>query len=266
MDTTFKVFEKETIPLERLFNFLKQNYNGTVSLKIIHSLNYLEWFFSEGGVLGVLESEEEWVSIFCVGSFIIRYGNNQGAVFNSGPLCVNKKYLFKNLAQEVVAETSVFIKNKYNLPILGAGVGGVRKKTIFKNFGMFTATALKKPPNKCFSSNNLFLCDNSSFLKKFKNEDGMVMHYPQKVNYNGKDEKWGIISSYFAAECWKNLIYNFSLEEGKNYDRFLIFENSERKAFDLNELGFDYLTSYNLYVDTPFSLPQYFLYYNLFLY
>ena len=266
MQFNLKVFEGSDIDTQKLFIFLKNNYNQGAPVEVSYSKAYLDWFFLNRGALGVLEFCNEWVAIFCLGRFNMRYGNSQGEVFNSGPLCVHKKYLFKNLAQDIVRQTSSHIKVKYNLPILGAGVTGVRKKTMFKGFGMFLSSRIKKPDRLCFSSNNFYLCDESTFLKKFKYKDGTLFYYEQDVVNKGKVEKWLVICSYFTVGCWKTLIYNFYLSFGEKYKSILIFENLERKEGDLKEIGFKKMTSYNLYADSPVNLPEYFLYYNLFLY
>tara|TARA_R110002020_G_scaffold317578_1_gene533217 strand:+ start:257 stop:1057 length:801 start_codon:yes stop_codon:yes gene_type:complete len=261
-----KVLEGSNIDTQKLFAFLKNNYNQGAPVEVSYSKAYLDWFFLNNGILGVFESGNEWVAIFCLGRFTMRYNNYQGEVFNSGPLCVHKKYLFKNLAQDIVCQTNAQIKLKYNLPILGAGVTGVRKKTMFKGFGMFLSSKIRKPDRLCFSSNNFYLCDKSLFLKKFKHKEGILSYYEQDVANKGKVEKWLVICSYFTVGCWKTLIYNFYLSYGEKYNNILIFENLERKEKDLKEIGFEKMTSYNLYIDSPANLPEYFLYYNLFTY
>ena len=263
----FKTFEAEDVPFSSLLSFLGRHYStDTDKIQVNYDFDYLKWFFSEGGELGVLVSGEEWVALFCVGIFFLRHGTTQGRVFNSGPLCVNKNYLFRDCAQEVVRETSSHIKNKYKLPILGAGVTGVKKETLLKGFGMYFAKSVNKPTSSCFSSNNLFLCNEDKFLKKFKSEEGFLFHHKQQVKYKNKKENWGIVVSYYTTGCWKKMIYEFSAENGKSYDKVIIFENLERKGRELEDLGFKKFTSYNLYIDSPISLPQYFLYYNLFLF
>ena len=263
----FKVFGNEDIPLGDLLSFLNTNYTSrTDKLQVSYDLDYLRWFFFEGGVLGLLTIDEEWVAIFCVGIFRMRYGSLQPSVFNSGPLCVSKRQLFKNYAQKVVEKTSAYIKNKYKIPILGAGVTGVKKEALLKKFGMYIAKDVRNPSTNCFSSNNLFLCDESTFLKKFKNKEGFLLHCALNVKYQNKNEKWGISVSYYTTGCWKKMIYEFSKKDGKSYDKVIVFENLERKGEELEDLGFEKFTSYNLYVDSPTSLPKYFLYYNLFLF
>ena len=262
-----KAFEAADVPFEELSSFLKSHYSAdTDKIQVEYSLDYLKWFFSEGGELGVLVSGEDWVALFCVGVFFLRYNTTQGRVFNSGPLCVNKDYLFRNCAQEVVRKTSAYIKNKYKLPILGAGVTGVKKETLLKGFGMYFAKSIKKPTSCCFSSNNLFLCSEDKFLKKFKSEEGFLLHYGQRVKYKNEKENWGIVVSYYTTGCWKKMIYEFSVKNSKSYDKVIIFENLEREGKELEDLGFKKFTSYNLYIDSPISLPKYFLYYNLFLF
>ena len=266
MITDFKVFEGSDIDTQKLSSFLENNYNQGAPVEVNHSRAYLNWFFLNKGALGVIKSSDEWVAIFCLGRFTMRYNNSQGEVFNSGPLCVHKKYLFKNLAQDVVRQTSNHIKIKYNLPILGAGATGVKKKTLLKDFGMFLASEVYCPERLCFSSNNFYLCDESTFLKKFKNKNGVVFYHEQEVSCNSKTQKWAIICSYSTSHCWKTLIYHFYKSIEGQYDNILIFENLERKNSDLSEIGFKKITSYNLYIDSPIELPKYFLYYNLFLY
>ena len=263
----FETFESENVPFGDLLSFLGEHYStDTDKTQVNYNLDYLRWFFSEGGELGVLSVGEKWVSIFCVGIFFLRYGTTQGRVFNSGPLCVNKNHLFKGCAQEVVKETSSYIKNKYKLPILGAGVTGVKKGTLFKGFGMYVAKSVKKPTSSCFSSNNLFLCDEGKFLKKFKSKEGFLLYHKQQVKHENRKENWGIVVSYYTIGCWKKMIYEFSAKNGKNYDKVVVFENLERRGRELEDLGFKKFTSYNLYIDSPISLPKYFLYYNLFLF
>ena len=263
----FKIFEAKDVPFSSLSSFLRKHYStDTDKTQVNYNSDYLKWFFSEGGELGVLVSGEDWVALFCVGIFFLRCNTTQGRVFNSGPLCVNKDYLFRNCAQEVVAKTSDYIKNKYKLPILGAGVTGVKKDTLFKGFGMYFAKSVKKPTSSCFSSNNLFLCDKGKFLKKFESKEGFLLHCALNVKYQNKNEKWGIAVSYSTTGCWKKMIYEFSKKDGKSYDKVIVFENLERKGEELEGLGFEKFTSYNLYIDSPISLPKYFLYYNLFLF
>jgi len=266
LNTNFKVFEGSSIDLRKLLLFLTANYNHNAPIEVKYSEDYLQWFFSNCGVLGVLEVKGDWVAIFCLGSFVMRYNTEQGEVFNSGPLCVHKKYLFNNLAQEVVALTAKCTKNKYNMPILGAGITGIKKETLLKEFGMLLSSKVLRPEKLCFSSNNFYLCDKSSFLKKFKNKNGVVLYYEQEVSYNSKSQKWVVICSYSTSHCWKTLIYHFYKSIEGQYDNILIFENLERKSSDLSEIGFKKITSYNLYIDSPVDLPKYFLYYNLFLY
>jgi hypothetical protein len=263
----FKTFEAKDVPFGDLSSFLGEHYSeDTDKTQVIYSSNYLKWFFSKGGELGVLVAGEEWVALFCVGIFFLRCGTSQGRVFNSGPLCVNKNYLFKDCAQEVVRQTSSYIKSKHKLPILGAGVTGVKKETLFKGFGMYVANNVRKPTTSCFSLNNLFLCDEGNFLKRFKSGEGFLLHHKQQVKHNNKKENWGIVVSYYTTGCWKKMIYEFSAKNGKSYDKVIIFENLERKGGELEDLGFKKFTSYNLYIDSPISLPKYFLYYNLFLF
>tara|TARA_R110002020_G_scaffold471131_1_gene697623 strand:- start:605 stop:1420 length:816 start_codon:yes stop_codon:yes gene_type:complete len=263
----FKPIESSEIPFEDLLFFLNTHYTSrSDAVQVTYDLDYLRWFFSEGGVLGLSTINEEWVAIFCVGAFLLRHGNCQPSVFNSGPLCVSKSYLFKNHAQKVVEETSNYVKNKYKIPILGAGVTGVKKDTMLKRFGMYLGENIQKPSSSYFSSNNLFLCDESSFLKRFENKQGFLFHYTQNVKYKNKNEKWGIIVSYHTTGCWKQMVYDFGVSHLGSYDRVLIFENLERKGEELEDIGFKKFTSYNLYVDSPINLPEYFLYYNLFLY
>ena len=263
----FKPIESSNIPFEDLLFFLNTNYTSkSDAVQVSNDLNYLRWFFSKGGVLGLLTIKEEWVAIFCVGIFRMRYGSSQPSVFNSGPLCVSKRQLFKDYAQKVVEKTSAYIKNKYKIPILGAGVTGVKKEALLKKFGMYIAKDVRKPSTNCFSSNNLFLCDEGTFLKKFKNKEGFLLHCALNVKYQNKNEKWGIAVSYYTTGCWKKMIYEFSQKDGKSYDKVIVFENLERKGEELEDLGFEKFTSYNLYVDSPTSLPKYFLYYNLFLF
>ena len=263
----FQPIESSSIPFDTLLSFLETHYNSkTDKVQISYELDYLKWFFSEGGVLGVLASGSEWIAIFCVGAFLMRYKNSQSPVFNSGPLCVNKNQLFKNYAQKIVNETSTYIKNKYKNPILGAGVTGIKKDAMFKGFGMYLSKEVKKPSSNCYSSNNFFLCDDGAFLKKFENKEGFLLHYPQNIKHKNKNKKWGVIVSYYTTGCWKKMIYDFNTENSGMYDKLLIFENSERKGEDLEDIGFEKFTSYNLYLDSPHSLPQHFLYYNLFLF
>ena len=184
----FKFIESSSIPFDTLSSFLKIHYSSkTDEIQTSYDLGYLKWFFSEGGVLGVLILGSEWIAIFCVGAFLMRYRNSQSLVFNSGPLCVSKNQLFKNYAQKVVNQTSAYIKNKYKTPILGAGVTGVKKDALFKRFGMYLAEDVRKPSSSCFSSNNFFLCDEGKFLKKFKNKEGFLLHYPQNIKYKNKN-------------------------------------------------------------------------------
>ena len=263
----FKVFESKEIPLEQVLLFLQENYSSpNDSVQVIHNLDYLEWFCSNGGVLGVILQGEEWVALFLLGVFLVRYENCQLSVFNSGPLCVSKKNLFKGLSQRIVKETSSYIKEQYKMPILGAGVTGIQKPTLFSRFGMYLSSDVLPPKNPCFSSSNLFLCDDSSFLSKFENENGFVLYYNQEVMNNGQTEKWIILVSYYTVNCWKRMTYDFWCSVEKQCDRILVFENLERKDDDLTELGFEKFSSYNLYLDSPTHLPRFFLYYNLFLY
>jgi hypothetical protein len=263
----FKPIEAAHIPWEDLLFFLSANYTSeSDTIQVTYDLAYLRWFFSKGGVLGLLTINNEWVALFCVGAFSLRYGNSQPSVFNSGPLCVSKDRLFKNYAQEVVEKTSAYLKKKYNRPILGGGVTGIKKDTLFEKFGMYVAHEAKKPSSCCFSSNNLYLCDKGTFLKKFENHRGFLLHYPQNLKHKNKNEKWGIVTSYYTTDCWKELIYDFEVSHLGMYDKVLVFENLERKGKELEDIGFKKFTSYNLYVDSPSVLPQYFLYYNLFLF
>ena len=78
---------------------------------------------------------------------------------------------------------------------------------MFQNFGMFLSKKLNPPKNKCFSSNNLYLCDDSNFLKKFKTDQGFAYYYFQDVIHEQSKEKWLVIPSYFTLGCWKTLIY-----------------------------------------------------------
>ena len=82
--------------------------------------------------------------------------------FYGGPICVHKRYTFTGLAQRAVKETIQYSKSKYKIPVLGAGTGGIKKDRMFQNFGMFLSKKLNEPKNKCFSSNNLYLCDDSN--------------------------------------------------------------------------------------------------------
>jgi hypothetical protein len=131
---------------------------------------------------------------------------------------------------------------------------------------MYIAQDAQKPSTSCFSSNNLFLCDESTFLKKFKNEEGFLFHYAQNVKHKNKNEKWGIVVSYYTTGCWKKMIYDFEARYLGRYDKVLVFENLERKGEELEDIGFRKFTDYNLYLDSPINLPEYFLYYNLFLF
>ena len=143
-------------------------------------------------------------------------------------------------------------KSKYKIPVFGAGIGGLKKeidseKRLFKGFGTFFSRELKAPKSKCFSSNNMYLCDDSDFLKKFITEHGFAYYYPQEIIYEGNKEKWLVIPSYFTSGCWKTLIYECFQALKNNFDRVLIFENLERNRESLHEIGFENLNSYNLY-------------------
>ena len=284
MKTYFKTFEGESIDIDKLFAFLEEHYRHPIptdKLKtrttefnynaILYSKEYLKWFFSNAGILGVIENDKQWLSVVCLGDFTLRYDNKQGAIFCSGPLCVHKRYTFTGLAQKVVKQTIAYSKSKYQIPVFGAAGGGLKletasKKILFKRFGMFFSTELKTPKKKCFSSNNLYLCDDSDFLKKFRTEHGFAYYYPKEVIYEGNKEKWLVIPSYFTKSCWKTLIYECFQGLKNNFDRILIFENIERKREDLYEIGFENYSSYNLYLDYSPQTPRYFLYFNLFLY
>lgn len=284
MQTYFKTFEGESIDIDKLFAFLKEHYRHPIptdKLKtrttefnynaILYSKEYLKWFFFKAGILGVIENDKQWLAVNCLGDFTLRYGNKQGAIFCNGLFCVHKKYTFTGLAQKVVKQTIAYSKSKYKLPVFGASGGGLKKETesekrLFKRFGMFFSTELKTPKKKCFSSNNLYLCDDSDFLKKFRTEHGFAYYYPQEVIYEGNKEKWLVVPSYFTKDCWKTLIYECFQGLKNNFDRILIFENIERKREDLYEIGFENYSSYNLYLDYSPETPRYFLYFNLFLY
>ena len=266
MQTYFKAFEGEDIDIDKLIAFLNKHYNYSTSIQILYSKEYLKWFFSNAGILGVIENDKHWLSLFFLGDFTLRYDNKQGAIFYGGPICVHKRYTFTGLAQRAVKETIQYSKSKYKIPVLGAGTGGVKKDRMFQNFGMFLSEKLNPPKNKCFSSNNLYLCDDSNFLKKFKTDQGFAYYYFQDVIHEQNKEKWLVIPSYFTLGCWKTLIYECSQSLKNKFDKILIFENLERKRDDLHEIGFEDLSSYHLYIDSPVSLPRYFLYYNLFLY
>ena len=268
MHSNFKIFEGSDIDLQKLSFFLKDNYNQNPFdiIEAKYSLDYLKWLFSNGGVLGIITNNNEWTALFCVGAFTLRHGNEQCDILYGGPICVHKKYTFKGLAQKVVKETASYAKSKYNMPVIGPGAGGVKKDRIFKNFGIFLTSKVKKPQKLCFSSNNFHLCDDSLFLKKFRNKNGVLFYYEQEITHNSKAEKWAVLASYFTVHCWKSLIYDFYDKEGERYDNILVYENLERKGEDLTEIGFEKLTPYNLYIDSPVELPEYFLYYNLFTY
>ena len=110
------------------------------------------------------------------------------------------------------------------------------------------------------------LLRNETKSQKFRNKNGVLFYYVQEISHNSKAEKWAVLASYFTVHCWKSLIYDFYNKEGGKYDNILAYENLERKGEDLTEIGFEKLTPYNLYIDSPIELPEYFLYYNLFTY
>jgi GNAT superfamily N-acetyltransferase len=266
LQTHFKAFEGEDIDIDKLIAFLNEHYNYSTSIQILYSKEYLKWFFSNAGILGVIENDKEWLSLFGLGDFTLRYHDKQGAIFYGGSICVHKRYTFTGLGQKIVKETAEYAQSQYKIPVLGAGVQGVKKDRMFQNFGMFLSKKLNPPKNKCFSSNNLYLCDDSDFLKKFKTEQGFAYYYFQDVIYEKNKERWLVIPSYFTHGCWKTLIYECSQFLKGRFDKILIFENLERKKTDLYEIGFEYFTPYHLYLESPINLPRYFLYYNLFLY
>jgi len=265
-ETYFTPYEGKDINIDNVINFLNEHYNHSTPIQILYSKEYLNWFFSKSGILGVIKNKKQWLALVCLGGFTLRYNKIQGDILCGGLVCVHREHTFKGLAQRVVKEVFHYAKSKYNTPILGAGAGGFKKNRMFKNFGMFSATELKPPKNKRFSSNNLHLCDDSDFIKKFETEYGFVYYYPQEVIYEGVKEKWLVIPSYFTCGCWKTLIYDCFKVLRNDFSRVLVFQNSERKPEDLTEIGFKNISTYNLYVDSPINLPEYFLYYNLFLY
>ena len=253
--------------ISELHEFLEAHYNYGASFKVNYTREYLDWFFQEGGFIGTLSEKNKWVAVFCVSSFLLRFGNEEGVIFNSGPLCVHSDYRFKGLAQEVVRLSSSEIKNKHKLPIFGAGVKGVKKDILFKDFGMYLCENPIEPNNKTFSSHNIFLCPRGDFLSKFETEEGFLYYYNQDIETrDGTREKWAVASSYYTAGCWKKLLYEFSVHALKSANKVLVFENLERKSGDLKSLGYDYFASYNFYVDSEKDLPPHLLYYNFFVF
>ena len=263
----FDLIPSSAATTAELHVFLEAHYNYGASFKVNYTQEYLDWFFKEGGFIGALSDNGKWVAVFCVSSFLLRFGNEEGAVFNSGPLCVHSEYRFKGLAQEVVSLSSEQIKLKYKLPIFGAGVKGVDKNTLFKNFGMYTCDKPIAPKSKAFSSYNIFLCPRGDFLNKFSTDEGFIYYYTQNIETReGVAQKWSVVTSYYTEGCWKDLLYKFSLGALKETDKILIFENIERKSKDLKGLGYEHFASYNFYVDSIKELPPHLLYYNFFLF
>jgi len=263
----FELIPSSAEKVQELHEFLKSHYNYGASFKVKYDLEYLKWFFQEGGFIGAILDKEQWVAVFCVSSFLLRFGNEEGAIFNSGPLCVHSDYRFKGLAQKVIKLSSSEIKDRYKLPIFGAGVKGVDKKTLFKSFGMYVCDKPIEPNNKTFSSYNVFLCPRGNFLNKFETDEGVLYYYHQNIETrDGVSQKWAVITSYYTKGCWKQLLYNFSTEALKAADKVMIFENIERKAKDLKSLGYNHFASYNFYVDSEKELPHHILYYNFFLF
>jgi|TARA_R110000824_G_C15049024_1_gene661225 hypothetical protein len=250
-----------------LLSFLRLNYSSGLETEAEHEISFFEWLFSKGGCLGVAREEEKWVAVYPVGKLTLKYKNDLFTVYHAALVCVNKDHRFKGLAQKIVKKTDDFLKRKYNLAVSGVGATGLRIPTTFKDFNVLTCTKVKRPKEKVFSSHNFFLTDETSFFTRYLTEEGEVLCYPLTVTHKGKREKWGIIASYFTKGSWNGLIFEACHNKLlKQFDRVLIFENYERKANALTEMGFEKFSSFNLYVDSVGKIPARYLYYNLFLF
>lgn len=265
---------------EKLLSFLNLNYcsalekewdamSRLVNSRVVmaHDVNFFNWLFKKGGCLGVAREGEKWVAVYPAGKLRLQYGEQLHTIFHSALVCVAKEHRFRGLAQKIIKKTDNFIKKKYNSPVSGVGATGIKVPTILKNFNMCLSDRVKRPKEKIFSSRNFFLVDETSFFTKYSNDEGYVLCYPQVVMYKNNKEKWGVIASYFTTGSWNDLIFKACNDNFlKKFDRILIFENYERNADSLVEIGFEKFSSYNLYVDSPEKTPSCYLYYNLFLY
>ena len=257
---------------EKLLAFLGLHYCSVSPLShsgvtLIHDVSFFNWLFKQGGCLGVARKGEKWVADYPVGRVKLEYHEKLHTVYHASLVCVSKAYRFKGLAQQIVRKTDGFLKEKYGFSVSGVGATGLRVPTVLKNFNMLISAEIEPPKEKIFSSHNFFLVDETSFFTRYSNNEGDVLCYPQAVMYRGNKENWGVIASYSCSGSWNNLIFEaYNNKFFKKFDRVLIFENYERNAKSLIEMGFEKFSSFNLYVDSPGEIPTRYLYYNLFLY
>ena len=262
---------------EKLLEFLQENYKeppGCFSFKIIFTKDYLRWLFSDGGFLGVLLHGEEWVGVASCPTKKMRYKTITRDIFTVGQVCIKEGFRsFKNLKSLGVFCGNIMNKT-HRLPGMGPGVPMLPFReapmyTMFGNYriGIVQKDTLSPPKNKVFSHYNFHLADEkNSFLDRYAEENGWVLCYPQKIEYEDRLWNVGVITSYNTRGSWNELLYNACNKQFfEKYDQILVYENHERNFSLLEELGFESVSNYSLYVFSDSLLESYFLYYNFFI-
>jgi hypothetical protein len=262
---------------EKLLEFLQENYKeppGCFSFKIIFTKDYLQWLFSDGGFLGVLRYGREWVGVASCPTKKMRYKTITRDIFTVGQVCIKEGFRsFKNLKSLGVFCGNIMNKT-HGLPGMGPGVPMLPFReapmyTMFGNYriGIVRKDTLSPPQNKVFSHYNFHLADEkSSFLDRYTEENGWVLCYPQKIKYEDRLWNVGVIASYNTSGSWNELLYNACNKQFfEKYDQILVYENHERNFSLLEELGFESVSNYSLYVFSDSLLESYFLYYNFFI-
>jgi hypothetical protein len=265
----FKSYSGEEVPLDKLHNFLKENYLTTQ-----YSREYLEWFFSGESSLCAREDDGgNLIAVAMASVFSLSFMGKEHPILHAGPICVKKDLRTKVIILPFLAEVEDYKDKTYSYPSFANALSRFKinpsptQKILFHNFGIFAVDkgSLKGPKEKIFCSPNMHLKKSEGYIFDFyENEEGWVAVHYQDVKGKNVQEKLGVVISYSTKGSWNSLVYRSAKEKFLNHcDKVVVFENYERKSSSLKEMGFKRMLNYSLFHD---KVNKNFLYYNFFLY
>ena len=273
----FEAYVGDSIPITKLQEFLATNYTSTV-----YTADYLRWFLGKDGVLCSYEDDSGGFVVTAIASvFDLIFSTQTYTILQGGPICVHKKFRSKRILLPFLKKVEKYKKANCPYPAIANARGAFNlnpsptQKVLFQNFGTFAVdkSSLRQPSHKIFGSHNMHLDKKDGHMLDFYvNDQGWVgvLYYDVNDSLWSKTSKklgkikLGVVVSYVTKESWNSFLYQACKEKFLNKcDKVVVFENYERKAASLEEMGFEKISNYSLFHDI---VDENFLYYNFFLY